>query len=446
MPYYNQMGLGCNSMWPFCVYESDDQNALYMCPQVQPVELYRLPGKDYVNVNGPTTYRLINTNAVTMKMADGVTTIPANGNYDNVKSIGNGVMLAVITSSGNNKSYVVRSHNYFASCGSNNNNDKIAVLNLGDTATNGKSDGTTQGAFINALGTRGICKATVNGQTLILIGEYNTSTAANTDPVAAGAQVRVWQSTDLGLTWSILLTFNTNTGGNRQVRHCHYIGQDPYSGYIYFGFGDSNTSALIRWDGVSAAPPTNTLPANFDQTPGWVGIGQQDFGNYVGTTGAHNVDVWQTTDLIFTQDWIINPVDNGDSANVNRGLWRFKRDFTQLNRVFATTRTGHSDYWALKHSSGLIYTVEILEATAVDNVLYFKVSADDGATWAECAKFVFKAGVTTGSVNAFFERLSDGTIWCSTGQAQNAIPAANRNSYQLVPTQLFSPIAAVTGG
>jgi len=446
MPYYSQMGLGANSMWPFAVLETDDASALWGVTQIQPLQLFRLTNKDYANVNGVATYTLPQSFGTGMKMADNVTAIPANANWDNVKSIGSGVMLGVITSSGSSKSYVIRSHNYGASWGTNDNNDRAAVLNLGDTATNGKSDGSTQTNLVNVLGTRGWCVATVNGQRIILLGEYSTNAASNTDPVAANAQVRVWQSTDLGKTWSVLLTFNTNTGGNRQVRHCHFIAQDPYSGYIYFGFGDAATSAIIRWDGVSAAPAANTLPSAFGNTTGWLGIGQQNFGNYVNGTGQTNVDTWQITDLIFTQNWIYNPADNGDSASANRGIWRFKRDFTELNRVFTTTRTGHSDYWAIKHSTGLLYTVEILEASAADSILYLKSSNDDGATWVECAKFVFKSGVTTGSVDAFFERLSDGSIWASTIQAKVTTPSANRSSFQLFPTQLFSPISAVTGG
>lgn len=446
MPYYNQMGLGCNSMWPFAVLESDDENALWGVTQVQPLSLFRLPNEDYAYVNNVATYALGQSFGTGMKMADNVTAIPANCNWDNVKNIGNGIMLGVITSSGNSKSYVIRSHNYGVSWGTNDNNDRAAVLNIGDTTSNGKSDGTTQTSLVNVLGTRGWCVATVNGQQIVLLGEYSTNAASNTDPVAVNAQVRIWKSTDLGKNWSVLLTFNTNIGGSRQVRHNHYIGQDPYTGYIYFGFGDSATSCLIRWDGASAAPPANTLPSSFGDYPGWLGVGLQNFSSYVNGSGQTNVDVWQVTDLIFTQDWIINPADNGDSTAANRGIWRCKRDFTGLSRVFTTTRTGHSDYWAIKHSTGLLYVIEILEATAADSILYVKSSNDDGATWVECAKFVFKTGVTTGSVDAFFERLSDGSIWASTIKAKVTIPSANRSSFQLFPTQLFSPIAAVTGG
>lgn len=445
MSFPYQAGLACNSMWPFCVYEVDDQQALWMTTQAQPLALCRLTNRDYANVNGVATYSLGQSFSVGLKMADNVTAIPANGNWDNVKSIGSGIMLGVVTSSGNSKSYVMRSHNYGASWGTNDNNDRAAVLNLGDTAADGKSDGSTQTALVNALGSRGICKATIAGQTVILIGEYNTSTAANTDPVAAGAQVRVWISRDLGKTWSVLISFNTNTGGTRQVRHCHYIGQDPYTGFIYFGFGDSATSALIRWDGYGTAPAVNTMPHNFDDAPGWKGVGIGNWRGFV-PTGGTNVDIFQVTDLGFTPDWIINPADNGDSASVNRGIFLMKRDFSRNTRVYDNSgRAGHSNYWILRHSSGIWYTIEILELTSVENVLYIHASIDEGLTWYEAAKFPFKAGATTGSVDAFFERPLDGSIWVSIAQAKTSTPAANRNSYQLFPTRLYSPIAAVSG-
>lgn len=444
MGYPAQMGLGLQSYWPFTVLESDDASALWGMTQVQPLSLFRLTNKDYGNVNGSSTYALGQSFSTGIKMADNVTAIPAGGNWDNVKSIGGGVMLGVITSSGNSKSYLMRSHNYGVSWGTANNNDRAAVLNIGDTGT-AKSDGSTQTNLINILGTRGIAVCTIAGRTVILFGEYSTNAAANTDPVAAGALVRVWKSGDLGLTWTVLLTFNTNIGGNRQVRHCHYIGQDPYSGYIYFGFGDSATSAIIRWDGVSTAPAANTLPSDFGNTPGWLGIGVANFSQYVNGSGQTNVDLWQVTDLIFTQSNIINPTDNGDSANANRGIWTFNRDFTNLRRVFNnSTRTGHSNYWAIKHSSGMIYEIEILEATSADGILYVHASNDDGATWYEAANLPFKAGTSTGSMDSWVERLSDGTIWAGE---QNKLlgPSANRGSLQFCPAPLFSPIATISG-
>ena len=126
-------------------------------------------------------------------------------------------------------------------------------------------------------------------------------------------------------------------------------------------------------------------------------------------------------------------------------MWRFKRDFTQNQRVYDNSaRTGHSQYWGLKHSSGVLYVTEILESTSVDGIIYFQASIDDGETWYECAKFVCKSSLV-GSFEGFFERTVDKTIWLGTN-GKNLIPAANRNSYQLKMTQLFSPVAALSGG
>lgn len=439
-----QVGLALQSMWKWAPLEVDDQNALWGVTQTQPLSLIRLPNYDYNQVDNVSTYALGQSFSTGMKMADNVTAIPANPNWDNVKNIGNGVMLGVVTSSGSGKSYMMRSHNYGVQFGNNNDNSRSAVLNLGDTNPTGKSNGSTQGTLINILGTRGWCVATIRGRRKILAGEYNTNAAANTNPVAANAQVRVWQSDDDGLNWSILLEFNTNIGGNCQVRHCHYVGQDPYSGYIYFGFGDSGTSALIRWDGVSAAPPANTLPENFGNYPGWMGIGAGNFRNYA-PSGSTHVDVFQVTDLVFTSKWIYHPADNGDSAAINRGIFRFKRDFSQMRRVYDNSgRAGHSNYWMILHSSGVLIEVEILELSSADGILYFHISTDDGETWYEGGKFPLKAGLSVGSVDCFFERLLDKTIWVSTLNAKNSFPASSRNGYQLVLTKLTSPVPTVS--
>jgi len=102
--------------------------------------------------------------------------------------------------------------------------------------------------------------------TKILLGEYNIATGR----VAGGTNdaVRIYQSTDSGATWTALLTFNTS--GN-QIRHCHFVKYDRYTGEFYIGFGDDPDSALLRWDGTSAAPPANTplTPAGFTGYPGW---------------------------------------------------------------------------------------------------------------------------------------------------------------------------------
>lgn len=102
------------------------------------------------------------------------------------------------------------------------------------------------------------------GNGKILIGEYNVASGR----VSGGTNdaVRVYQSTDDGATWSALLTFNTS--GN-QIRHCHGVKYDRFTGEYYMMFGDQPDSSLIRWDGSSAAPAANTELYDFYKTSGW---------------------------------------------------------------------------------------------------------------------------------------------------------------------------------
>lgn len=104
------------------------------------------------------------------------------------------------------------------------------------------------------------------GNGKILIGEYNVASGRVSGSTKDA--VRVYQSTDSGATWSALLTFNTS--GN-QIRHCHGVKYDRYTGDYYMMFGDLPNSALVRWNGTGAAPPANTplTVAGFGAYPGW---------------------------------------------------------------------------------------------------------------------------------------------------------------------------------
>ena len=442
MAFLYQAGLACNSAWPIRVFEVDDQDALWCSTQIQPLSLYRLTNQDFARLNiGGSPYGVGQSLGTLQLMQDGATDIPANENWQGVKSMGGGIMLAWLASSASGKFYLMRSHDRGVSWGNANNNNHAAVLNLGEPTGTGLHDGTLQFTDIQILGTRGISPVIIGGARVYLFGEYNVNAASGT--TAAGGVCRIWRSDDLGITWSVLVEFNT-TGGTAQVRHCHYVGQDPYSGWIYFGFGDSATSALIAWNGTAAAPPTGTFPHDFGNFPGWRGVGIGNFRRYA-PAAVTNVDVFQVTDLCFTKDWIYNPADNGDSSAVNRGIWRFRRDFTDMERVFDNSaRAGHSNYWILPHSSGIIYTIEILEGTSTDGILYIHASINNGDSWYEAAKFPFKAS-GVGSVDCFLERAMDKAIWVST-RDHNLWPAANSNSYQLFPTALRSPINTVSGG
>ncbi len=108
----------------------------------------------------------------------------------------------------------------------------------------------------------------VKSSTEAVIGEYNI--AGSRVAGAAKDAVRVYRTTDGGVTWSAILTFNTN-GSTTQVRHCHAVRYDRYTGDWYMAFGDDPNSALIRWDGSSASPADNSAltTAGVGSAPGW---------------------------------------------------------------------------------------------------------------------------------------------------------------------------------
>jgi hypothetical protein len=101
---------------------------------------------------------------------------------------------------------------------------------------------------------------------VILVGEYNTASGRVNG--STNDAVRVYRSTDSGATFSPLINFNTD-GSTNQIRHCHGVKFDVFTGDWYMFFGDDPTSALLRWDGVSAAPPANTAMPNFSNYRGW---------------------------------------------------------------------------------------------------------------------------------------------------------------------------------
>ncbi len=80
-------------------------------------------------------------------------------------------------------------------------------------------------------------------------------------PGGLGDKVRVLKSTD-GTTWTEIVHFNV---GSHTMRHFHCIKQDPYTGYIYLGFGDTPRSRIIRWDPATGVWSDNAALADLIQ-------------------------------------------------------------------------------------------------------------------------------------------------------------------------------------
>lgn len=97
-------------------------------------------------------------------------------------------------------------------------------------------------------------------------GDYNV--ASGRADGSTKDQVRIMRSTDDGLTWSKLVSWNTN-GTTQQIRHVHGCVYDPFGRCWYFLLGDAPNNCIVRWDGVSSAPPDNTALSSFKNYAGW---------------------------------------------------------------------------------------------------------------------------------------------------------------------------------
>lgn len=106
----------------------------------------------------------------------------------------------------------------------------------------------------------------VKSSTEAVIGEYNINGSRVSG--STNDAVRVYRTTDGGVTWTAILTFNTS--GN-QIRHCHAVRYDPFDDKWYMVFGDDPNSAVLRWDGSSSSPAANTplTQAGIGSTSGW---------------------------------------------------------------------------------------------------------------------------------------------------------------------------------
>lgn len=200
--------------------------------------------------------------------ADGSAVVSGpNSGMNYAKLLASGAVLIWVTDA-DLRNYIYRAAPMTYALGNALGANRRAVLHLGSTT--GVSNGQTPS--IRLLHARSICEASVYSAVgvppvkKILIAEYNV--ASGRVPGAVNDQVICWQSLDDGLTFVPLLTFNTD--GTHLPTHFHAVIQDARTGLIYFLLGDVATeSAVIAWDGKSAAPAANSTYAQIAATPGW---------------------------------------------------------------------------------------------------------------------------------------------------------------------------------
>lgn len=231
--------------------------------------------------------------------------------------------------------------------------------------------GGTHHTNIKAFTNRNFCEATVAGVTLYLFVEYNVA-SGRVD--GTGNDVcRIWQSSD-GISWTALWTVN-NDGSNHRIDHFHAVKQNPHNKWIYFFTGDSEAeSAIIAWDGSSAAPADNATLATFASTSGWKII-----------TGT---ELARWTDGLFDPLYLYS-IPDADTETANTGTVAYVgvQIPTYLEYVAsmdAVTRTDNIPPALCLKCDGFDMVVSFKGANA-GTYIHVWTSIDRGRTWVKAA-------------------------------------------------------------
>lgn len=132
----------------------------------------------------------------------------------------------------------------------------------------------------------------------IVIGEYITHTETS--------NVKLIKSTDDGLTFSIVKEWDFCFDGvgddiGDHIRHCHFVGYDPYEEIMWITTGDDNSQCrLYTYNGTDL-----TI----------IGSGTQ---------------AWRFCSLIFFEHYILMPTDNG---NDHGKVYRFNRTTRKVDAL-----------------------------------------------------------------------------------------------------------------
>uniref|UniRef100_UPI001C4FF05D hypothetical protein n=1 Tax=Crenothrix polyspora TaxID=360316 RepID=UPI001C4FF05D len=305
----------------------------------------------------------------TLKAKDSNLAHNAEGYVDNIWPLPNGMVLFVAEIAG--KNYLYKLNPKTNTVGNNKPStnkigysNKQAVMNIGQRKSIHHKD-------IRTLHQRSLLIATYKNQPPVLFfGEYNVNYTARIDG-KPGDEVALWKSTDLGDTWSKVITWNTK---GHQTDHIHGLRQNPYNGWIYILTGDKNKeSGIIAWDGKSSPPPDNTTIANMGKYKGWKSI-----------TNSENV---RTGDIVFTKNkciWIpdVDFVGKNDNPNNNLHLHsqQANHDLSHLQVRGTLPYKNHiSPILAHMDTNGTIYWASLRSKSSAEQKLHLWTSRNFGA-------------------------------------------------------------------
>lgn len=242
-----------------------------------------------------------------------------------------------------------------------------------------------QATYVKTLRDRGFLELSVNAPGAggliagtMLIAEYNIASGR----VAGGVNdaVRVYTSTDGGLTWATIWTLNAD--GVNNIGHIHAVRQHPTTGHIYFLCGDAdNKAAIVRWDGA-AELPDNTSPPSMSRP-----------GVEVATGGQKH----RAVDILFTASAAVTMSDTNRQANPSgdgSGIWKWSLDLSESVRVNNDTWNYddmHVGWHAVQTGNKMFFTtaaehVDASNTWDTPNLLIYN-SDDGGEAWSAIASF-----------------------------------------------------------
>jgi hypothetical protein len=238
---------------------------------------------------------------------------------------------------------------------------------------------------------QGICEANISGRSCLLAAEYNVNTTRT--PGGENDGVKLWRSDDLGVTWYAVFTWNV---GAHQIRHFHGVAQDPVTGLIFLLCGDDAESRIVSWDGVTPSPATPSV-ANLNATTGWKCLGGSMRERFVA--------------VAFKGEYFYGMVD---SFAAQSGMWRGKcvglADFGRVSTgpkydADVPTITAGTD--SRRPMATFTFCTQVTAAsTARQSVVY---GTRDGENWYAVAKYRCLANATA-CIPRSFHQIPDGRI------------------------------------
>lgn len=338
---------------------------------------------------------------------DGTTTITSGGwimcwAWDDFQ-------LAQVLDLSSGKSYLYKSIDNFASCGTNAPlyNDNKCAFAMGWNPSR-----TECASLISVMATWSLSRATNRrGEDLVVFGQYNV----NVSRVAGGPNdwSCVYASRDNCDTFELVL--EQNTGGENIVRHCHAVQFDPYEKEWWIQYGDVGSSAFFVWDGIHPIP-ANTPAHQAAQYRGWRGMDATN-----NPTG--NLNTGQTTTLLFLPGEVIAPIDHGFTDA--RGVYRLSRDFTEYEQLTDPDEIGQPLGHALYASTmcqrtGTMVVSTLIEGWNTDPAkdytlwLWAATAAGNYRDWKRVGRYMLDTARNGGRQFAQLLARPDGTIWIGT--------------------------------